>query len=179
MTALRHAAVAEIEEHLVSLGKGNHEDNMKQVADAPNHYLVELSEHEFRNLVFLQTRTVATIAPTGEDRRLESVAHRALKLSEDQRVLGPNWDIRSIVEKTLFWLGGPDRGVLPALLVRDTKGGEKKLPLCEWYLQDGSHRALGYMMAVVSGQTDYRPQLAYCATTRDLTPSTRSEGIGG
>lgn len=161
--------IDEIEEHLIKHGRGNHEDNMRQVRDASAWFLGKISEQEFKSLIFLESTEVASIMPPGLDRRLEAVATRAIELPSDGTRLSGNWDIGKIEEKTEVWLADPESPDLPALLLRDVRGGESKWEVNGWYLQDGSHRALGYLMAIMKEATTYCPVRVYCATHRDLT----------
>jgi len=161
---IRAATVEEIEAHLVAMGAGNHPDNMKHILRFPRHYFVELGESEFGSLVFLQTRTVSAICPAGEDRCLRVVAGRAV--SSPQRQLGGNWDLDAILVKSRSFVAASERVMhLPALVLREAESERQYGP---WYLQDGSHRALGYSMLMCSGDAKYHAQLAYVATNAAL-----------
>lgn len=150
----------EIERLLIELGSGNHFDNMRVISRYSRFYRMEaISEAEFFGLVFLQNREVAAIAPPGEDRRLRAVAHRALQHMSER--FSDNWDIASIRQR--FSLAALP---LPPLVLRDTLDSERQHG--EWYLQDGSHRALAYAMAVLNKEASFTPQIAYCATQREL-----------
>lgn len=151
---------AEIEQHLLRLGGGNHDDNMGVVLSFQEYCLVELSLEDFRELVFLQTSVVFPICRPGEDRRIAEVASRALKAPKQ---LGPNWDLDKIRDRTRTALdsGQP----IESLLIRETNKAEKPFGL--WYLQDGSHRGLGYAMAILSANLPYVPITAYrCSQTK-------------
>ena len=50
------------------------------------------------------------------------------------------------------------------LLLRDSSNNEKQYG--QWHLQDGSHRALAYAMAIKENQVSYSPQLTYLATNQ-------------
>jgi hypothetical protein len=91
MTVIRNLNIGEIERGLLALGGGNHRDNMQVIGQFPRHYLVELSEDDFFNLVFLQVSQLSTISPPGQDRTLRAVATRAI--SSSGRKLGSNWDL--------------------------------------------------------------------------------------
>ena len=167
--AIRPATVEEIEKHLVNIGSKNHADNMQRVREAPRHYFGKLPTKEsFLELVFGQFDPVTKIAPVGEDRRLLAVAVRAAALPADKRRLGVNWDLAEVQEKFRSCLeNGEPR--FPPLLLRETRGaGERRWAAQGWYLQDGSHRALGYALALHSGEISYRPQFAFCVTNRNL-----------
>lgn len=164
MKTIREASIFEIEHHLVDLGSGNHVDNMEQVSEAPRHLLVELSEEDFRSLIFVESEEVASIMPLGRDRRLEMVVARAIGLPKEHRALSENWNIDHIEQATNKWLTERNSSQLPTLLLRDLRDGEKQWAQNGWYLQDGAHRSLGFLMAVMRGLTNYEPQQAYCAT---------------
>jgi hypothetical protein len=162
---IRPATVAEIEKHLRALGAGNHEDNMKIVRDFPHHYLLTLAEQDFQSLVFLQTQTLSRIVPPDSDRRLAAVARRASQLPPTEANLGSNWDISATVTRFRdAYRGQPCH--LPPFVLRDTRGSERQWTADGWYLQDGSHRALAYCMAILAGEMQYSPQQAFCATSR-------------
>lgn len=155
----REVTVEEIEAHLRALGGGNHSDNMAQVRAHAFHYLLELTAEELLSVVFLQTDSLAELAPRGRDRRLGAVAARATALGS--RRLGPNWDLGEIRARHAA-VAGP----LPALLLRDARGSESDHG-GTWYLQDGCHRALGQAIAILEGAPPC-PQGAYAATNRHL-----------
>ena len=167
---IRHATIDEIEAHLRALGAGNHEDNMKIVREFPRHYLLTLTESDFQNLVFLQTRTLSKLVPPDSDRRLAAVARRASRLLPAEANLGSNWDITATVTRFRDAYPSPSCD-LPAFVLRDTRGSERQWAAEGWYLQDGSHRALAYCMAIVAGEMQYSPQLAFCATSRHINES--------
>lgn len=139
---------------------------MRQVVEATSHTLAELSEEDFRSLIFLQSQEVALIMPIRQDRRLQCVAERAIGLSNEERKLSSNWNIEQIEKDTKQWLSETSSSKLPKLLLRDTRKGEKEWAPNGWYLQDGAHRSLGFLMAVMRGHAKYAPQLAYCAKSR-------------
>ncbi|RLI51980.1 MAG: hypothetical protein DRP09_18665 [Candidatus Thorarchaeota archaeon] len=162
---IRKSSFREIETHLIGLGGGNQEDNLRSISSLPNYYLMMLSEDEFLNLVFLQNDGVIAIAPHGEDRRLRAVASRALRLYESgETELSDNWNLESTF-KRLKEHNPEQRGFeLPALVLRDARGSEREYDGARWYIQDGCHRALAYAMTVIRGDVTYQPQRAFCAT---------------
>jgi hypothetical protein len=167
---IRPATIDEIEAHLRALGAGNHEDNMKIVREFPRHYLLTLAEPDFQSLVFLQMRTLSKIVPMDSDRRLAAVARRASQLPPTEGNLGSNWDIAATVKR--FRETHPGRSChLPEFVLRDTRGSERQWAADGWYLQDGSHRALAYCMAIAAGEMQYSPQPAFCATSRHINQS--------
>jgi hypothetical protein len=169
---IRTATVQQIEEHLISLGGGNHDDNMARVREYPRHYLISLTEQQFRDLVFLQNPTTAKITPHNSDRRLVAVAQRALELPRPESKLGPNWDIAANFDRFRQAISRESVPELPALLLRDLRGSsESRWSPGGWYLQDGSHRALSYCMAILAGELDFITQSAYCATSMQLAVS--------
>ncbi len=160
MNQVTDATLAEIERLLVELGCGNHFDNMRVISRYSHFYRMEaIPEAVFFDLVFLQNTEVSTIAPPDEDRRLRAVAIRALQQNDAR--FSENWDLGSIRQR--FSLAALP---LPPFVLRDTSSSERQHG--EWYLQDGSHRALGYAMAVLNDEASYTPQVAYCATERQL-----------
>lgn len=163
MKIVKKADIKEIEQELRKLGGGNHDDNMKALNKFPNHYLVELSESDFLEVVFLQSKEVSLICPSGQNRRLKAVAERA-KLST-RRKPSENWDLDQIMELTGKLLRSPKADMGPIFL-RDAQGSECQYG--RWYLQDGSHRALGYAIALITKETTYSPIQAYCATQKTL-----------
>ncbi len=160
---IRAADISEVDQELLMLGGGNHADNMKVFSDFLQHYLVELSEEEFLGLILLQSKEVSVICPSGQDRRLRAVAARAV--SSTERKLSNNWDLDLVSKRTEEYLSTPNTKFGP-LFLRDARGLECKHGA--WYLQDGSHRALGYAIALTSRQTRYEPLRAFCATQRSL-----------
>lgn len=164
----RLVSVGEIENHLHELGGGNHADNMAVVRDFPRHYLFTLTEQDFMNLVFLQNKEVSKIAPPDTDRRLKAVAQRAHNLPSSEASLSSNWNISDIVAQFKQSDFREPDFQLRAFLLRDVRSSESSWSPNGWYLQDGSHRALAYCMAILAGEVGYRPQFAYCATSRTL-----------
>jgi hypothetical protein len=160
---IRTAKISEIDRELLMLGGGNHTDNMKVLGNFPNHYLVELSEDEFLRLIFLQSKEIYAICPPGQDRGLKAVAARAI--SSTQRKFSNNWDLDLISKRTEEFLQKSNKTFCPISL-RDAHGSECKYG--SWYLQDGSHRALGYAIALISGQATYEVVRAFCATQQHL-----------
>jgi hypothetical protein len=168
-TVIRKSSLGEIENHLISLGGGNQEDNLSSISPLPNYYLLTLSEDEFLNLTFLQNGEVIGVAPRGEDRRLRAVASRALRLYESGKTeLSNNWNLQSILERLKQCDLEQAVLELPALVLRDTKDSEREYGGARWYIQDGCHRALAYAMAVLRGDLTYHTQRAFCATAERL-----------
>lgn len=146
--------------HLLSLGGGNHLDNMDQVNKYTFHYKIEMSETEFNNLVFLETDTTKKLIELANSRNLSAISAEAVELNE--KVLGANWDLEKIVNDAMEMLKSSGGYNLNLPLLRPTKNSE-----CDygnWYLQDGSHRSLGYSMLINQNETSYLPQCAYIIT---------------
>jgi len=160
--------------HLMSLGGGNHQDNMQSISflpdeGTPNYYLISLSEDEFFNLVFLQNNEVLAISPRGEDRRLRAVGTRALDLlNTGGNRLSENWNLESNYNRFISFVRDRKAYELPALVLRDARGSELEYEGARWYLQDGSHRALANAMAILRRESRYQPISAYCATAKNL-----------
>jgi hypothetical protein len=167
---IRSATIEEIERHLISLGGGNHVDNMKVIRKFPRHYQMSLTETELNELVFLQRSTVSKIVPPNSDRRLKAVAQRARELSPTEATLGSNWDITVLITRFRQFSLSEPKIHLPALVLRDTHGTESDWSPGGWYLQDGSHRALAYCMMILAGEMEYQEQLVFCATFKQLVP---------
>lgn len=169
MEVVREASAGEIETHLVQLGSGNHHDNLMRVAEHPERYLVELTLADFNNLIFLQIPGLMKIVPRDHDRRLVAVAARALSLAAPERCLTSNWDLRLVSERFRACGLSSHEAPLPPLLIRDVRGdSERQWAANGWYLQDGSHRGLGYCMAILAGEIEFSGQTAFCVTTRTL-----------
>jgi len=88
------------------------------------------------------------------------VAERALKIDPSYLQLHANWNLVEVSRLTLEHLntGMPIR----PLVLRDAR--ESELQHGELYIQDGSHTALGYAMAILSNDIIYSPIQAYWAT---------------
>lgn len=162
MIVREKATLQQIESLLVDLGSGNHEDNLRVLRAYSRYYLVELTEAEFMNLVFLQNDHVSKICPRGEDRALRTVSQRALQLRNS--ILHANWNLAEVENRTRDHLqSGSD---IRPIVLRPACPSERCYG--DWYIQDGSHTALGYAMALTSGETTYAPVSAYIATDEDF-----------
>jgi len=161
MNVVRNASIQEIESLLIDLGKGNHPDNMRSLRRFSRYFLVELSESEGLSLVFLQNDHVLQICPRGEDRRLRAVAARANKIGPVK--LHDNWDLGEVLRRTEMELSAKP---LRQLVLRDAVETEREFG--RWYIQDGSHSALGYALALLSGRA-YVPVRAFCATNETFS----------
>lgn len=168
---IRPATIAEIEDHLIKLGGGNHPDNMATIQAFPRHYLLSLAEQEFMDLVFLATPKLSKIVPSDSDRRLRAVAQRASQLLPTETNLGSNWDIAATLARFRDSDFQQPDFRLSAFVLRDTRDSERRWTSDGWYLQDGSHRALAYCMMILAGQIQYSSQLAFCATSKHINPS--------
>lgn len=149
--------VREIELFLERLGSRNHEDNLDALRRYSHYYLVELLESEFLGLVFLQNEHVLTICPRNEDRSLWAVAEPALVVENPN--LHENWNLDEVKSHTERVL---QEGALRPLVLRPSHPDE--LQHGSWYLQDGSHTALGYAMTLLSQKGPYASVRAYVAT---------------
>ncbi len=166
MKVIRTSTNEEIENHLLTLGGGNQEDNMKQVNAAPNHFLIELAENDFRNLVFFALKG---LVPPHGTRTLEKVALLAASMPSSDRFINSNWDLNLVFEKTDIFLKTNTKA-FQSLVLRDVRdsGSEFESAPNGYYLQDGSHRALGYCVAMITHGVPYHPQSAYLATKKSL-----------
>ena len=164
------ATVEEIEQHLKNLGGGNHEDNMARVNEGKHRYKIGLNLSEFQSLTFVQIEATYKIAPPGKDRRLIEVAKRANALPKGRRILGGNWDLDELYENTMrqLALGCP----WPDLLLIDPRCDDESRWVAEgedtWRIQDGNHRALGYMMAFLRHEAKFFGQHAYVASRKPM-----------
>jgi len=152
-----------IEESLLRLGGGNHADNMKRLSRFQCHCYVLLSEKEFLGLIFLQNDEVTPIAPRGHDRKLQTVAERAIRLG--QPTLSPNWKLSENLDlmRKKLETGSIFGETLTICEARD--GEEAHGP---WYLQDGSHRALAYATLVLLHEETYSERTAYCSMSQPM-----------
>lgn len=164
MKTIKTVTKSLIEAHLLELGGGNQIDNLEQISMFQKHYLVELSKEEFLSLVFLEIDPTRILIKKANSRQLSQIA--IIANNQSQRILGSNWDLSEIILKTEEkWLADENYD-LPALLIRPSRNDERNFG--DWYLQDGSHRSLGYAMKLVNNSSVYRPIKAYLATNEDL-----------
>jgi len=91
MTDVEPVSFEVIANHLLRLGGGNHDDNMRRLRRFECHCSVSLLAEEFFGLVFLQNDEVVRIAPRGDDRTLAAVARRAISLGQPR--LTANWNL--------------------------------------------------------------------------------------
>lgn len=163
MIVIAHTSLQSIENHLLSLGGGNHPDNMERLARFDGHYLVSLAENEFLDLVFLQNDDVAKIAPRGCSRALSAVAERGIALGQPR--LASNWDLADNLRRMREKL--TSRSVFhEPLVICEARNGEEQCG--PWYIQDGSHRALAYTTLMLLKETPYEPQTAYCSMSKRM-----------
>lgn len=170
MQVLRKASLEEIKFHLLNLGGKNQKDNLQSIRHFPFYYLLRLSQNDFYGLVFLQRPDLHAMVPLGHDRRLRAVAGRTVTLGRTK--LFDDWDLGEIRDRFDELKTEQAVPVLPALLLRDARPNEKQYG--PWYLQDGSHRALAYAMAILETKASYVPQPAYLATTEQRVGKERT-----
>jgi hypothetical protein len=147
-----------VERHLLDLGAGNHSDNMQRLARFAHHYLVSLDEDEFFGLVFLQCDEVLSIAPRGFDRRLRTVAQRAITLGQPK--LSDNWDLTKNLYRMREKLNVSENLQQP-LAICEARDGEQQFG--PFYLQDGSHRALARATLMLLNEAAFERQIAFCS----------------
>ena len=87
-----------IEQHLKKIGGGNHKDNMEQVLKYKHCLLVELSESDFFNLVFLDIAQTKQLIDRAGSRKLADIA--SVANNHPVTNLGLNWDLADIITKT-------------------------------------------------------------------------------
>lgn len=160
MITIEQTSLQVVEDHLLRLGGGNQRDNMERLRAFECHCSVSLSEEESLGLVFLQSHEVARIAPPGCDRTLRAVAQRAIDLGQPK--LSDNWDLASnLSQMREKLLSG---SIYEALVICEARGGEERYG--QWYLQDGSHRALAFATLMLLSEARYERQKAYCSMSR-------------
>ncbi|MFA6981299.1 MAG: hypothetical protein WC209_18375 [Ignavibacteriaceae bacterium] len=165
MRIIKKVTIDEIEKHLLLLGGGNHPDNMKQVYEFQNRYLAELTKDDYLNLVFLDSPSTKELIQIAKIRTLKKMGEAANTLNGKK--LGTNWDLTKIISDTKIFLETTQGLVkFPAFLLRSSKNDESKLG--DWYLQDGSHRALGYAMYLLDNTVDYTIQQTYIVADKEL-----------
>ncbi len=162
MQVVRKTSAEEIESHLLELGGKNQQDNMQSIRPFQFFYLLRLSEDDFFGLVFLQRPELHAMVPPCDDRRLCAVAERAMAIGRAK--LYADWDLGLIHDHFSDLQEKQEVPPVTALLLRDSNNNEKRYG--QWYLQDGSHRALAYAMAIKENQVSYSPQLTYLATNQ-------------
>lgn len=158
MKIIKETELETVVQHLVHLGAGNHGDNMTRLRRFDHHCIVELTEEDFFGLVFLQSDEVLNIAPRSYDRTLRAVAKRAMVLGDDR--LSANWDMGENLRRMHESLVDQD-GLKQPLVVCEARDGEQQFG--QFYLQDGSHRALAYATLILTNEAHYRPVLAFCS----------------
>jgi hypothetical protein len=164
MRVIQVAKLDEVETLLLGLGGGNQADNMNVLRQFRTFFLAELTQLEFLGLVFLQNEEVIAICPRSQDRTLRSVACRAVQLGLP--ALSANWNLAKIAARTNETLKS---GALRSLVLRETRDSE--LRYGSWYIQDGSHSALGCAIALATNTAPYSPVRAYCATNSRIGPA--------
>lgn len=161
MTLIENSSLEAIEQHLQSLGGGNHPDNMNRLGRFECHCLVSLTEEEFFQLVFLQCERTMKIAPRCGSRTLREVARRAINLGQPN--LGANWDLGERLQQMRGALRAGNTSE-SALAVCEARNGEEQYG--PWYLQDGSHRALAYATLILLNEVQFGQQRAYCSMSK-------------
>ena len=162
MTDVEPVSLEVIENHLLLLGGGNHDDNMRRLRRFEFHYSVSLLAEEFFGLVFLQNDEVVRIAPRGDDRTLAAVARRAISLGQPR--LTANWNLAENLYRMRDKLASTSNIFGDALVICEARDGEEEYGL--WYLQDGSHRALACATLMLLNEAQYERQIAYCSMSK-------------
>jgi len=157
MITIHLVSLDEIEGHLSRLGGGNHVDNMKRLRRFAIYLSATLTEVEFLSLVFLQSEEVLSIVPPGQNRTLGAAARRAIDLRESK--LSGNWDLAENLNRMRTKLAHKG-GRLEPLVLCEAREGEQMHG--QWYIQDGSHRALAYGTLLALGEVRYEHQETYC-----------------
>ena len=167
MKILREVDLSEIDEYLKSLGGGNHKDNMDRMREHKRYFEVALTHDEFKALVFLHTPKLSRLVSLF-DRSLKQTAENAIVLLNAGDVeIDSNWNLQHLVDQFEESFHESDLK-LSNLLLRDVKPGEKRQENAEWYLQDGCHRALAYMIYLLRENQTYNEQSAFLATNTEF-----------
>lgn len=132
--------------------------------------IICLNETQFRNLVFMGTndyvwlsnwKLVNKLTPDGESRTLQDVVNRIVA---EYRYDSPIEIFKHLSEKEP-WFDGCfiasarfDYRLLGELKIRRLTEEEKKDSPCgSFYLEDGNHRALVYLVFLCLGAEEYKP----------------------
>jgi hypothetical protein len=162
MTEVEPVSLEVIANHLMHLGGGNHDDNIRRLRRFECYCSVSLSAEEFLGLVFLQNDEVVKIAPRGDNRTLAAVAKRAISLGQPR--LTANWNLAENLYRMRQKLASRGNIFGEALVICEAKDGEEEYGL--WYLQDGSHRALACATLMLLSEAQYDCQIAYCSMSK-------------
>lgn len=143
-------------------GQGNRDDNLESIGNYSGYFKVELSKDAFLKLCFFH---IPRISKNG--RRLRDVADMALNLlSASDSYLDDNWDLSKVYKRTTGDINTKKEIELFPLVLRDASEGEINHG-CDFYIQDGNHRCLGYAMYLLeSVEESYVPQHAFIATNK-------------
>lgn len=163
MKIIRESIYEEIIGHLEFLGSFDQEDTAEVIKPHNYFYLVELTEDEFLNNVFLSSDSVRHFVPEGEDRKLRDVADNAKRNIENNENLGEGrWNLTRIITKTEDWIRSKSSPSI--IVIRDLKNGELEIQDAFKYIHDGCQRSLGYAIKILSGEVKYKKKKAYLAT---------------
>jgi hypothetical protein len=141
----------------------DHEGKMRRWFTDATWSIVLLNEHDFSNLIFLEscwTTSEGLVIPDGHDYRLlKRVAQNALKSSyltrasdsrhKDYYVRFANGNLKLLGEERITLCSAE---------------GERELnPTGQYYILDGAGRSLPYLMLVLEGKQKYEPVEAFVA----------------
>ena len=167
MKIIRKVDLSEIEKHLLKLGGGNQKDNMDRLREHGKFFEALLTYDEFKALVFLHTHKLSRLVSL-LNRSLERTTENAMVLLQDGvSVIDSNWNLPNLVDRFKRTIGEGEM-MLPHLVLRDAEPREKTHDNAAWYLQDGCHRALGYMIYLLRKDKNYEEQNAFLATNLAL-----------
>lgn len=154
-------------EHLKTLGGGNQADNEKRLSAFSHFYELKLNRDDFESLVFLKNGTLSELVDP-KNRSLGKTAKNAIELIDAGKGnLGANWDLNT-VERNFTTTLGVNPVNLNGIVLRDASSGEKTHAGAKFYLQDGCHRSLGYMIHILRTNDTYTDQIALVATNTAL-----------
>ncbi len=167
MRKIQELQYQNVERFMDSLGAYDRGDTKRVLTRFLNFYLIELSEMDFFNCIFLSTTITKIITPNGQSRNLKAVAGRALSiLGTQEGRLGPNWNINDIYQMSCQMII-EDHHTIPPIVLRDTTPNEREANAFK-YIHDGCHRSLGYAMLLLQGRLAYSPVSAYLATHESI-----------
>ena len=146
-----------------------HADNERKIANAEYKPMC-LDEAQFRNLVFMWTNNhvwllnddlVDKLTPAGESRTLQDVVERIVTEYPHESPIAIFKHLSADepwFDECFFMSARFDEHLLGELKIRDANAKEKEdSPKGSYYLEDGNHRALVYLMFLHLGLKEYKP----------------------
>lgn len=163
MNIISESGFEDVIEHLKKLGKFDEEDTGETIRPHHHFYLIELTEEEFLNCVFLASSSTSHFVIKGEDRKLITVAANAVRNIEKGKNLGDgHWNLTELIAETEVWINSEEPP--STIVLRDLQLGEMNNRDAFKYIHDGSHRSLGHAIKIISGEINYIKVTAFLAT---------------